>query len=75
MYFFGEWISPDERDRRIADEHSAQNTEDEEEHYPEMAYTNHTQNDDEPNNIPSVVGSSSADPAPHDDAQAVARST
>ena len=69
MYFFGEWISPDERARRIADEHSEQDTEDEEELHPEMAYIDHTQNDYEPNNIPSVVGGPGADPPPQDDAQ------
>ena len=66
VYADGEWVSPDERDRREADARSAQSTEDEEEHFPEMAYIDHTQNDDEPNHAPFVVGSPSDDP-PHDD--------
>jgi hypothetical protein len=68
-YYFGEWLSPEEIQRRIDDEHSAQNTEDEEEHYPEMAYINYTQNDDDELNDFPVIGSTGPDLPPHDDTQ------
>ena len=66
--YFGEWLPPEEVRRRRDDEHSEQDTEDEEERHPEMAYINHTQNDDEPNMSPPAVSDAGADTLPHDDA-------
>lgn len=69
MYYFGEWLSPNEIQRRADDEHSAQDTEDEEDCYPEMAYINHTQNDIELNDSPAAAGDAGPDHPPHDDPQ------